>query len=158
MRSCGKQSNVFDKSINKTWLPQKNKLYHTCRPGTRSTDESSIDLLTLFWCWVSLCAPLTVFLIEFYFIIVFNTIIVTTLAFLWPIFSFWTTRLGFLWLSSFVSAEAQFLDASIPVSMNIGLNILPSDSLMSCLHSFLGYSTEFQALQLIVHAAFGAVD
>ena len=31
--------------------------------------------------------------------------------------------------------------------------------LMSCLHSLLGYSTgEFQALQLIVLAAFGAVD
>ena len=30
---------------------------------------------------------------------------------------------------------------------------------MSCLHSLLGYSTEeFQALQLIVLAAFGAVD
>ena len=29
---------------------------------------------------------------------------------------------------------------------------------MSCLHSLLGYYTEFQALQLIVHAAFGAVD
>ena len=35
----------------------------------------------------------------------------------------------------------------------------PLDSLMSCLHSLLGYSTgEFQALQLIVLAAFGAVD
>ena len=32
-------------------------------------------------------------------------------------------------------------------------------SFMSCLHSLLGYSTgEFQALQLIVLAAFGAVD
>ena len=33
------------------------------------------------------------------------------------------------------------------------------DPFMSCLHSLLGYSTgEFQALQLIVLAAFGAVD
>ena len=41
-------------------------------------------------------------------------------------------------------------------SLNIGLNIFPLDS---CLHSLLGYSTEdFQALQLIVPAAFGAVD
>ena len=33
------------------------------------------------------------------------------------------------------------------------------DSFMSCLHSLLGYSTkEFQALQPIVLAVFGAVD
>ena len=32
-------------------------------------------------------------------------------------------------------------------------------AVMSCLHSLLGYSTgEFQALQLIVRVAFGAVD
>ena len=49
-------------------------------------------------------------------------------------------------------------------SLNIGLN--PGDwtcffwtPFMSCLHSLVGYSTgEFQALQLIVLAAFGAVD
>ena len=45
------------------------------------------------------------------------------------------------------------------VSLNIGLKMLPSDSFTACLHSLLGYSTgEFQALQLIVLAAFGAVD
>ena len=42
---------------------------------------------------------------------------------------------------------------------NIALNILPSDSFISCLHSLLEYSTgELQALQLIVLAAFGVVD
>ena len=36
---------------------------------------------------------------------------------------------------------------------------LPLDSFMSCLHALLGFSTgEFQALQLIVLAACGAVD
>ena len=40
-------------------------------------------------------------------------------------------------------------------SFNIGLNMLPSDSFISCLHSRLGYSTsESQALQLIVHGEF----
>ena len=44
-------------------------------------------------------------------------------------------------------------------SLNIGLNMFPLDSFMLCLHSLLGYSTgEFQALRLIVPAAFGAVD
>ena len=39
------------------------------------------------------------------------------------------------------------------------ISLFPLDSLMSCVHSLLGYSTgEFQALQLIVFAAFGAVD
>ena len=44
-------------------------------------------------------------------------------------------------------------------SLNVGLGIFPLDSFMSCLYSLLGYSTgEFQALQLIVLAAFGVVD
>ena len=43
--------------------------------------------------------------------------------------------------------------------LNIGLNMLPSDSFMPCLVSLPGYSTgEFQALQLIVLVVFGAVD
>ena len=43
--------------------------------------------------------------------------------------------------------------------LNIGLNTSPSDSLVSYLNSHLGYSAgEFQALQLIVLAVFGAVD
>ena len=43
--------------------------------------------------------------------------------------------------------------------LNIGLNTSPSDSFVSYLNSHIGYSAgEFQALQLIVLAAFGAVD
>ena len=42
-------------------------------------------------------------------------------------------------------------------SLNIGLHMLPSDSIMS--RSLIGYYTgDFQALQLHVLAAFGAVD
>ena len=44
-------------------------------------------------------------------------------------------------------------------SSNIGLNIFPSDSFMSCLDSQLGYPTgKFQALGLIVFAVFRAMD
>ena len=44
-------------------------------------------------------------------------------------------------------------------SQNIGFNIIPSDPFMSHLDTQLGYSTgEFQALQLIVLAAFGVKD
>ena len=42
---------------------------------------------------------------------------------------------------------------------DIYIYITVLDSFMSCLHSLQGYSTgEFQALQLIFCAAFGAVD
>ena len=42
--------------------------------------------------------------------------------------------------------------------LNILLNMLSSDSFMSCLDYLLGYSTgEFRALQLIVLVVFGAV-
>ena len=69
--------------------------------------------------------------------------------------------LGFLYISKSGSANAQLLGCSCPwtFSLNIGLSMFPLDSFMSCLHSLLGYSTgEFQALQLIVLPAFGAVD
>ena len=69
--------------------------------------------------------------------------------------------LSFLYISNSGSANAQLPGCFCPwtFSLNIGLNMFPLDSFMSCLHSLLGYSTgEFQALQLIVLAAFGAVD
>ena len=117
------------------------------------TPSQSIGLFlgcALFWCWVSVCVPFTISLIEFYFIVNFIMIVVTIMGFLWPFFSFWTTRLGFLLLStcSSGSANAQLLGCFRPwaFSLNITLNLLPSDSFMSCLHSLHGYSTgEFQA-------------
>ena len=69
--------------------------------------------------------------------------------------------LGFLYISNSGSANAQLRGCFCPwtFSLNIGLNMFPLDSFMSCLHSLLEYSIgEFQALQLIVLAAFGAVD
>ena len=69
--------------------------------------------------------------------------------------------LGFLYISNSSSANAQLPGCFCPwtFSLNIGLSMFPLDSFMSCLHSLLGYSTgEFQALQLIVLEAFGAVD
>ena len=69
--------------------------------------------------------------------------------------------LGFLYIRYSGSADAQLPGCFCPstFSWTIGLNTFPLDFFMSCLHSLLGYSTgEFQALQLIVLAAFGAVD
>ena len=69
--------------------------------------------------------------------------------------------LGFLYISISGSANAQLPGCFRPwtFSLNIGLNIFPLHSFMSCLHYLLGYSTvEFQVLHLIVLVAFGAVD
>ena len=65
--------------------------------------------------------------------------------------------LGFLYISNSGSGNAQLPGCFRPwtFSLNIGLTMFPLDSFMSCLHYLLGYSTgEFQALQLIVLAAF----
>ena len=64
-------------------------------------------------------------------------------------------------MSSSGSADAQLPGCFRPwtFSLNIGFNMFPLDSFMSCLQSLLEYSTgEFQALQLIVLAVSGGVD
>ena len=74
---------------------------------------------------------------------------------------FFNYNFSFVYLSSSGSANAQLPGCFRPwaFALNIGLNMFPLDSFMSCLHSLLGYSTgEFHALQLIVLVAFGAVD
>ena len=72
------------------------------------------------------------------------------------------SALGFIYISSSGSVNALLAGCfrrPWTFSLNNKLNMFPLDSFMSCLHSLLGYSTgEFQALQLIVFAAFGAVD
>ena len=92
---------------------------------------------------------------------IFIMIVVTIIGIFMAIDYFLNNTLGFLYPSSSGSANAQLPGCFRPwtFSLNIGLNMLPLDSFMSCLQSVLGYSTwEFQALQLIVLAAFGAVD
>ena len=50
-------------------------------------------------------------------------------------------------------------DKAWSIIENIGFNTVPTDPFMSHLATQLGYSAgEFQALQLIVLAAFGVVD
>ena len=115
----------------------------------------------LFWCWVSLSASLTIFLIEFYLIMIFIMIVVTIIGIFMVIHCFFNYTLDLMKLSSYGYVNAQLLGCFRPwtPSLNAGLNMQLSDSFMSCLHSLLGYSTgEFHALQLIVLVAFGAVD
>ena len=69
--------------------------------------------------------------------------------------------LNLFYISNSGSANAQLLGCFCPWTFSLynGLNIFPLDSFMSCLYFLLGYSTgEFQALQLIVLVAFGALD
>ena len=69
--------------------------------------------------------------------------------------------LGFRYISKSGCANSQLPGCFCPwaFSLNIGLSMFALDSFMSYLHSLLGYSTgKSQAMQLIVIAAFGAVD
>ena len=64
-----------------------------------STPSQSIGLIfgcALFWCWVSLGAPVTISLIEFYFIMIFIMIIVTITGIFMAIHYFLNYTLGFL--------------------------------------------------------------
>ena len=111
----------------------------------------------LFWCWVSLCVRL---LIPWYSSIS-SWWLRLSLEFFWPFYQFWTTHFDFLWPGTSGSATTHLLGFFCPwtFSLLIGLNMLPSDSFMSCLDFLPGYSTgEFRALQLIALAVFGAVD
>ena len=88
-------------------------------------------------------------------------IVVTIIGMFMAINYLFVYTLGFLYIGSYWSANAQLLGCFHPwtFSLNIGSNMFPLHSFMSCLHSLLEYSTEeFQALQLIAPAVFGAVD
>ena len=67
---------------------------------------------------------------------------------------------GLLKLGCFGSATTRLPECFCrwDLSLNIGLNMLPSESIMSCLDYLLVYFTgEFQALKLIVLVVFDAV-
>ena len=96
---------------------------------------------------------------EFYFIMIFIMIVVSITGIFMVINYLLIYTLGFLYISSSGSANTQLPGCFCPwtFSLNIGLSMFLWT--MSCLHSLLRYSIgEFQALQLIVLAACGAVD
>ena len=134
-------------------------MWHCALISCTPSQSIGLFLCALLWCWVSLCAPFTISLIEFYFIMIFIMIVVTIIGILWPFFSF----LNYMFRLS--GTKFWFCKSAVPwmfptwiFSLNIELNMLPLDSFMSCLRSLLGYSTGVvQALQLVVLAAFGAM-
>ena len=107
-------------------------------------------------CRLLLCVPFTDSLIEFYLIMIVVIIVDTFVAILFILN--YMVRLSVLGSSD--SANVHLPRCFRPGhSLNIGLNMLHSDSFVSYLDSLLGYSTwEFQTLKLIVLVAFGAVD
>ena len=92
---------------------------------------------------MSLGAPVTFSLIEFYFITISIMIVVTISGIFMAINYFLNYTLCFLYLSYSGSASSQLPGCFHPwtFSVNIGLNMFPLDSFMSCLHSLLRYST-----------------
>ena len=81
-----------------------------------------------------------------------------TMGFSWPLFLFWIAylRLPKVNSSGFANTHLPGWVRRWTFPLNIGLNMLHSDSCMSCLDPLLGYPTgEFQALQLIVLVVFG---
>ena len=163
-KSCCGHDGVLGDSVIRSCLVSsvyrnhivQDSLYHNMDIGTMwhcasvtCTPSQSMGLFwgcALFWCWVSLCVPLTNSLIEFYFIMM----IVTIIGILKPSV-----------LRSSGSANAYHPGCFRPWTfpLNIGLAMLHWNSLMSCLVSVVGYYTgDFQAVQLIALAVFGAVD
>ena len=87
--------------------------------------------------------------------------VATIIGILCAFYLVWTTYLGSPKLSNTGPANTHFsgLLCVWVFSLNIRLNMLPSDYFMPCLDFLLEYSTsESQALQLIVHVVFGAFD
>ena len=117
------------------------------------TPLQSIGLVVvraLFWCWVSLCDPFTIS--SWWFATIIG-IVMAILLILIYIFGLSVTNSG---NSGSTDTHLPGCFCACTFSWNIGLNMLPSDSFMSCYNSLLGYYIgEFQASQLIVLALFG---
>ena len=76
-------------------------------------------------------------------------IVAIIIGILCPFYSFWPAHLGFPILGNSATTQLPECFSTWIISWNIGLNILPADSFMSCLNALLGYCiAEFQALQL----------
>ena len=92
--------------------------------STPSQSKGLFFRCALFWYWVSLGAPVTISLIEFYFIMIF---IMTIIGIIMAIDYFLDYTLGLFYLSSSGSTNAQLPGCFRPwtFSLNIGLNMLP---------------------------------
>ena len=116
----------------------------------RCTPSHSVGLFfgyAFFWCWVSLCVSFANSFIKCYFIRMVATIIWTFMPIqLILTYTFRLSETGYFWFCNYTPSW-MFLPWTF--SLNIGLNILLSDSFMLCLDHVLCYSTgEFHTLRL----------
>ena len=83
---------------------------------------------------MSLGAPVTIFYIEFYFILIFTMIVVTIIGIFMAINYLLIYTLGFLYIISFGSGNAQLTGCFHPwtFSLNTGLNMFHLDYFMPC--------------------------
>ena len=96
---------------------------------------------------IIICAPFIISLIEFYIIMMFIMKVVIIIGIFMAILfiSNYTFRLSVTKQFWFCKCETPRCFRPWTFSLNIGLDMLPSESFMSCLHSLLWYSTvEFQ--------------
>ena len=124
---CIFQSYISGFSISWYWYR-----YHVtlCIGHLHPTTAYRTDLGCAFLlCWVSLCVPFINSLMDY-----FIMLIVTIIGILWPLFLFWTVRLGFLrqkypW---FCKSAPPWIFPLLVIPLDFWLSMLPSDSFMSC--------------------------
>ena len=148
--------------------------YKRCKVGTPchilSTDEMTFiytqSIIRFFSLYIKLMCPYFILLIYtdgerdgLWMACPFRTLVVLYRMFPFIICLILMNYLMEFYFIGFVNAHLPGCFCPWTFRLNIGLNTSPSDSFVSYLNSHLGYSAgEFQALQLIVLAVFGAVD
>ena len=102
--------------------------------STRSQSIGPFFGCALFWYRVSLGAPVISAFVKFYFIMIIIMIVVTITEIFMANNYFLNYTLGFIYLSSSGSANAQLPGwfRLWTFSLNIGMDMLPSDGFISC--------------------------
>ena len=135
-------------------------------PDDLSSGPYTQSIIRFFFLYIKLMCPYFILLIYtdgerdgLWMACPFRTLVVLYRMFPFIICLILMNYLMELYFIGFVNAHLPGCFCPWTFRLNIGLNTSPSDSFVSYLNSHLGYSAgEFQALQLIVLAVFGAVD
>ena len=141
-------------------------LYYVFPPDDLSSGPYTQSIIRFFFLYIKLMCPYFILLIYtdgerdgLWMACPFRTLVVLYRMFPFIICLILMNYLMEFYFIGFVNAHLPGCFCPWTFRLNIGLNTSPSDSFVSYLNSHLGYSAgEFQALQLIVLAVFGAVD
>ena len=160
---------VFDIAVNfKATLPASITQYcfYVGRRCSLSSGPYTQSIIRFFFLYIKLMCPYFILLIYtdgekdgLWMACPFRTLVVLYRMFPFIICLILMNYLMEFYFIGFVNAHLPGCFCPWTFRLNIGLNTSPSDSFVSYLNSHLGYSAgEFQALQLIFLAVFGAVD